>query len=338
MFNRTRWSALGAAVAVTVGGGIALPSANATITIGGGAGVVFVPITPCRLFDTRPAPNNVGTRTTPLGPADTHTQSVTGTNGNCTIPAAASAVAMNVTTVNATATSFLTIWPADAAQPLASNLNWVAGSPPTPNKVDVKLSADGRIKLFNNGGTVDVLADVVGYYADHIHDDRYYTKDEIDNQIDQIGAQQISIMPPSVLTLRPSSGFPGTVDPISIANCAGNAGSLDQGRIPITVPIPAFTLGVAVDLLDGAGTVPMKVTLVKLTLNGTGLTETPLATQNFPGDQTNKIVDVTLTLPDGQQLNDASEYEVTITGLALGKNAYCGGAMIIIKSDSAIAS
>src|SRR3954462_11954204 len=116
MFDRTRWSAIGAAVAVTVGGGLALPSARATNTTGGGAGVVFVPITPCRLFDTRPAPANVGSRTTPLGAGDTHTQSVTGTNGNCTIPAGVSAVAMNVTTVNATATSFLTIWPADAPQ------------------------------------------------------------------------------------------------------------------------------------------------------------------------------------------------------------------------------
>src|SRR6476660_927594 len=64
--------------------------------------------------------------------------------------------------------------------PLASNVLWVPGSPPTPNKVDVKLSADGNINLFNLNGSVSVLADVVGYYADHNHDDRYYTKAQID--------------------------------------------------------------------------------------------------------------------------------------------------------------
>ena len=88
---------------------------------------------------------------------------------------------MNVTAVGGTLGSFLTIWPSDVApRPLASNLNWVPGSPPTPNKVDVKVSvADGKINLFNLAGIVFVLADVVGYYADHNFDDRYYTKAEV---------------------------------------------------------------------------------------------------------------------------------------------------------------
>src|SRR5829696_7087168 len=140
MFERTRWSAIGAAVAVTIAAGIAMPSAGATNTDGGGAGTVFVPIVPCRLFDTR-ADQSVGSRTSPLNTQDTFTQQVTGTNGNCTIPAAATAVALNVTTDRATGDSFLTLWPADTARPLASNLNWVAGDPPTPNKVDVKPAA-----------------------------------------------------------------------------------------------------------------------------------------------------------------------------------------------------
>jgi len=141
----------------------------------------FVPISPCRLFDLRPAPDTVGSRATPLSPGETYTQPVRGANGLCNIPADATAVAMNVTAVGGTAGSFLTIWPSDVSdRPLASNLNWVPGSPPTPNKVDVKLSADGSINLFNLAGSVSVLADVVGYYADHNHDDRYYTKAQID--------------------------------------------------------------------------------------------------------------------------------------------------------------
>jgi hypothetical protein len=88
---------------------------------------------------------------------------------------------MNVTAVGGTEASFLTIWPSDVSpRPLASNLNWVPNSPPTPNKVDVKLSATGSINFFNPNGTVSVIADVVGYYADHNHDDRYYTEAESD--------------------------------------------------------------------------------------------------------------------------------------------------------------
>lgn len=166
---RTRWAALGAAVAVTMGGG-AIGIARATISSGEKA--AFVPITPCRLLDTRPT-SQVAPRPMPLGPGEIFTMQVTGTNGNCVIPSDATAVAMNVTAVLGTAPSFLTLWPSDAPMPLSSNLNWLPGAPPTPNKVDVKLSASGAVGVFNLDGTVHVVADAVGYYADHNHDDRY---------------------------------------------------------------------------------------------------------------------------------------------------------------------
>jgi hypothetical protein len=125
----------------------------------------FVPITPCRLFDFRAGANNVGPKNTPLGTKVAYTQPVVGTNGRCSIPADAVGVAMNVTIVSPSAQSNLRVYPADAALPATSNLNWLPGQSPTPNKVDVKLSADGKIKLYNHAGTVDVLGDVVGYYS-----------------------------------------------------------------------------------------------------------------------------------------------------------------------------
>jgi hypothetical protein len=92
---------------------------------------------------------------------------------------------MNVTAVGGTESSFLTIWPSDVSpRPVASSLNWVAGSPPTPNNVDAKLSTEGRINLFNHVGDVDILADIVGYYSDHNHDDRYYPRAETYNKAD----------------------------------------------------------------------------------------------------------------------------------------------------------
>jgi hypothetical protein len=57
------------------------------------------------------------------------------------------------------------LFPANAATPLVSNLNWLAGQSPTPNKVDVKLSPAGAIKLANFNGVVNVIGDVVGYYT-----------------------------------------------------------------------------------------------------------------------------------------------------------------------------
>jgi hypothetical protein len=172
---------VGAAVAVTLGGGT-LGIAHAVLSSGQRSS--FVPMPPCRLFDTRPAPDNVGSRATAIGAGETFTQQVTGTNGQCVIPDDAVAVAMNVTVVGGTAASYLTVYPADVpTHPLASNLNWVPGTAPTPNKVDTKLSPTGAVNVFNLTGTVNVLADVVGYYADHNHDDRYYTKAEVDQKV-----------------------------------------------------------------------------------------------------------------------------------------------------------
>ncbi|MEO1057354.1 MAG: hypothetical protein AAFY28_10615 [Actinomycetota bacterium] len=127
----------------------------------------FVPIPNCRLFDFRPGDDNVGPKNTPLGPGDAnaYTQQVTGTNGNCNIPDDAIGVSLNTTIVGPTAQSNLRIFPADEATPLASSLNWLAGQSPTPNAVVVKLSPDGKITLFNQFGTVFVLADANGYYT-----------------------------------------------------------------------------------------------------------------------------------------------------------------------------
>ena len=133
----------------------------------GDVDATYVPVANCRLLDTRPA-TVIGAKSTPLGPGESgaYVQQVTGDNGDCSIPDDAVAVAMNVTIVNPTAASNLRVHPADTETPLASNLNWVAGQSPTPNKVDVKLSDGGAVRLFNQNGTVDVVGDVVGYYTD----------------------------------------------------------------------------------------------------------------------------------------------------------------------------
>lgn len=123
---------------------------------------VFVPIVPCRLADTRPP--GVGGRTHPLDAGETAVFTVWGDQGNCAVPTTAVGIATNVTAVNPTAGSFLALFPADAQLPVVSNLNFVAGSPPTPNQVTVGLSDDGRVGVHNHAGTVDVIIDVVGYY------------------------------------------------------------------------------------------------------------------------------------------------------------------------------
>jgi hypothetical protein len=48
--------------------------------------------------------------------------------------------------------------------------------------VEVDVNALGQFDVYNGFGNVDVIVDVVGYYEDHNHDDRYYTEAEINTQ------------------------------------------------------------------------------------------------------------------------------------------------------------
>ena len=143
---------------VEVGVVVGLLAAGVTgfglVDAAGSAGVAsaLVPIVPCRLVDTRPAAV-VGSRSTALADGETVEFAVWGVNGNCDIPVSATGISSNVTIDRPTASSFLTVFPADAAQPLTSNLNWIPSSPPTPNQVTVGLSAAGGLKVFNHTGS-----------------------------------------------------------------------------------------------------------------------------------------------------------------------------------------
>ncbi len=320
MFNRARWSAIGAAVAVMVGGGLALPSAEAAISSGERS--VFVAITPCRVVDTRPAPATVGGRATPLTAEEEFLQPIRGSNGNCTVPADASAVSMNVTIAGGSASSFLTVWPADAPRPLASNLNWSAGSGPIANKVDVKLSADGQLRVFNNRGTVNVLADIVGYYVDHTHDDRYYTKPQVDAAVAEVDD---SLRTDTYSTFALQNFNPGTPAFLPTAGaCVTNGGTSSNGvvfSVPIIVPVGSRLISADVTTYDGAGAA-MEVSLMRTTVTATGSTSGSIATG--AGGSGPAAVDHDLLTPSPTEIVASNEsFYVQLANLLNG-NGFCG--------------
>ena len=143
--NRARWAAVGAAVAVSVGGGGLL---TATAVSEPAAAAVFVPTTRCRLADTR-ADSTVGPRSAPIEAGSVLSVAVLGANGGCTIPPDAAALVMNVTVVDMTESSFLTVYATDVARPTTANLNWAAGDAATANAVTASVSATGEIVFFN---------------------------------------------------------------------------------------------------------------------------------------------------------------------------------------------
>ncbi|HSL72985.1 MAG TPA: hypothetical protein VK853_00870 [Ilumatobacteraceae bacterium] len=227
---RTRWAAIGAAVAVTLGaGGLSIVDA----AIGSGERAVFVPITPCRVLDTR-ASEAVPGRQTPLGAGETFTQSTHGNNGKCTgIPADATGLTLNVTTTNATINTFITIWPTGPDRPVASNLNPAPNQPPTPNAVVTDISPAGQFNIFNLAGSVDILIDITGYFADHHHDDRYYTKSQLD--VAKAQDKWISIDPLG-MSLRAGASVAIGFGPNTGVVLPGGPTDLPQFEFGFTVP------------------------------------------------------------------------------------------------------
>ncbi|MEP6939797.1 MAG: PQQ-binding-like beta-propeller repeat protein [Rudaea sp.] len=75
------------------------------------------------------------------------------------------AIIMNVTATNATVGGgYLTAWPTGSTRPLASNINYIVGRT-TPNLVFTQPGTGGNVALFNSAGTVDLIADVTGWFS-----------------------------------------------------------------------------------------------------------------------------------------------------------------------------
>jgi len=154
--NRARWAALGAAVAVTAGaGGIGFAQAESESS----SGSSFVSMIPCRMLDTR-TDAAIGA----LSDDQNITLDGRGVVGDCEIPSDAIGLSVNIAAVSPSSNTYLTVYPSDAEQPTSSHLNAHAGVT-TSNGVDVTLSADGQLDIYNHSGTLDVVVDVLGAYV-----------------------------------------------------------------------------------------------------------------------------------------------------------------------------
>jgi hypothetical protein len=75
-----------------------------------------------------------------------------------------SAVVLNVTVTETTASGYLTVFPSKTTKPVASNLNWTPGVT-IPNLVTVQVGSNGKVSIYQAGaGTSQVIVDVAGYY------------------------------------------------------------------------------------------------------------------------------------------------------------------------------
>jgi hypothetical protein len=144
-------------IAFTVGTGSVHVIADLVGYFGAGDGDLYNSVVPARILDSRGPLGGWGTQLVPGTPT---TLLVHGQGG---VPATADAVILNVTATDATADGFLTVYPSGGTMPETSNLNFSVGKS-SPNLVVTKVGADGRVAFAAGEGSVNVIADVVGYF------------------------------------------------------------------------------------------------------------------------------------------------------------------------------
>jgi hypothetical protein len=119
----------------------------------------FVPITPCRIADTRNATGPFGGPGLPRQTA----RDFAFPNSACSIPSTAVAYSLNVAVVPSGLLGFLTLWPTGQPQPLVATLNSLDGRIKS-NAAIVPAGLNGAISVFVTDAT-DVILDINGYFA-----------------------------------------------------------------------------------------------------------------------------------------------------------------------------
>lgn len=135
--------------------------------------LVFTPLPPCRILDTRIAGGPIGANSSRafLGVAINSGANFTSQGGsatNCGVAAVgASAISVNFTIVSPAGPGYLTVYKSGDTRPLAATLNYLGTDLVRGNLANVQIPnplaiTDFVIYAFSQ---VDVVADIVGYYS-----------------------------------------------------------------------------------------------------------------------------------------------------------------------------
>ena len=181
------------------------------------AGSLFTGLPPNRVLDTRedhPLPAG-GVRDIDLSGA---------------VPESATAVTFNLTATTPTASTFVTAWPTGATRPTVSNLNVEIGET-RPNLVTVAIGANRRVSLYNNFGTVHLLADLTGFHTP------------------DYGARFVPRTPQRVLDTRAGIGLPGPIHSVPLGY-----------TLDLSSAVPVTTTGVVLNLTGVGATTSTYVT------------------------------------------------------------------------------
>ena len=141
-----------------VGNGVA----TTTIPLSGIGGTppkyIFVPVTPCRIADTRDPDGPFGGPELSAGSYRTFNIPAS----TCAIPSTAAGYSLNVTAIPDTELGYLTVWPTDQTMPLVSTLN--SDGRVKANAAVVAAGTSGGISVVASDNT-NLVLDINGYFV-----------------------------------------------------------------------------------------------------------------------------------------------------------------------------
>lgn len=194
----------------------------------------FTAVTPVRILDTRSGVGAPQAKVAARAPIVLNVRGAQTAQGP--VPDNATAVILNVTVTNGTSATDVRVYPSDAPVPNASNLNAAAGQT-VPNLVTASLSANGTVSLYSSGGTVDLIADLAGWYTP------------------TTGTGFTPLAPSRILDTRsPAVGVPA------------------PGKVDAATPIDLQVTGTLPTIDGGTVAVPADATAVVLNVTATGVT------------------------------------------------------------------
>jgi len=227
-------------------------------SVAAGTSSTYVPVTPQRVLDTRPAPNNVGAPVGKIGAGGTVDLRVHGIQtAQGAVPTTATAVVLNVTAAGVTANTDVRVYPTptDGSVPRSSNLNAAPGQV-VPNLVTATIGSNGSVRLRNSGGTVDLIADIAGYYV----------------PAGTAGVGFTAVDPGRVLDTRPAPNNVGA--PVAKVGAAGTLDVQVTGALQTvdgrTITVPADATAVVLNVTATGGNADTNVRVYPTPAGGTG--------------------------------------------------------------------
>jgi hypothetical protein len=179
----------------------------------------FVPISPCRIIDTRSGGGAIDAKTTRAfhvyGSAGIAAQG--GKSGGCGLPATAGAVAISTTTTDEAGNGYLAAYPTGTSRPTSTTLSFPKGST-TTTLADVKLGqGTGKVLSVYASNQTQLVVDVVGYYSAPLE------------VLTQPGGGVFAGSNRVVSITNPATGVYDVTFDVDVSNCAATATVYDDG-------------------------------------------------------------------------------------------------------------